>query len=251
MRSAGTLMIELAPLWGLIFARAAGMFALAPPTGWREYPLALRAAIAALVAAALTVAASETPQVDLPVALYAAAVVRELGLGLLLGLGVSLVVWAAYAAGHLQDLATGLGETDQEGPLARLFYVLAVLFFLQLNGQRWLIAVLSHSCRVLPPGTAVPLLGHAEWVYWPATLLADALQLAAPALLAIALAAALLASLQRVLPALGAQELLTGARALAGLVAIVIVAPLLGSLFLRQMDVATHALAVWLQALAR
>jgi flagellar biosynthetic protein FliR len=238
------------PLWGLVFARVAGALALAPPTGWRHFPVGLRLGVAALVALPLCAVAGPGETLTLSLTAYAAAVLREAALGLLMGLGLWLLIWGAFAAGHLQDVMAGFGGGEEaEGPLASLLYITAILFFLQLNGHHWLLSLLWHSYGLAPAGEAPRVLAQTSWVYWPAMMFAAAVQLAAPVVLAVLLAVVMIASLERVLPGLRAAEVMSGARALLALVALAVVAPLLGAVFLAQVNGAAEVLARWLVGL--
>jgi len=241
---------SLWPLWGLVFARAAGLLTLAPPTGWRHFPPALRLAVAAVLAAALSLAVMPAQPLALTLAAYAAAVAREAVVGLMMGLGLWLVMWAAFAAGHLQDVVGGFAdEGEEEGPLARLFLAVAVVFFVQLNGLHWLVAFLRQSYGFLPPGRGADLMAHTEWVAWPGLFFTSLLQLAAPAVLATVLAAVMVASLQRVLPEVRAAEFLPAARAVVMLLALAIVAPWLGAMLLAQVNAAGEMMTRWLMGL--
>lgn len=234
---------SLWPLWGLVFARTAGLLTLAPPTGWRHFPPALRVAAAAVLAVPLTLTAAPATTLALPLGAYAACVVREAMVGLLLGLGPWLLVWAAYAAGHIQDVVGGLaGDGEEDGPLARLFMAMALVFFVQLNGLHRLVAFVHRSYGLLPPGPALPVADVAG----PGLFFTSMLQLAAPAVLATLLAAVMVASLQRVLPDMRAAELLPAARAVVTLLALIAVAPLLGAVLLHQLNVIGELSARWL-----
>lgn len=241
--------MHLWPLWGLIFARAAGVFALAPPMGWRHFPVSLRLAVSALLAASLALSLIPAQALAMSGPEYVAAVLREAAVGVVIGLALWLVLWAAFAAGHIQDLVAGFVPLDdEEGLLASLFHVLAALFFVQLNGHHWLIALFHHSYSMLPAGQPVALLAEAQWVYWPALLFVAMLQLAAPVVLAVLLAAGVVASLQRTLPVLAHAGIIPSARAVVALLALAIVAPLLGAMVLQQVNAAGQLVAAWLGA---
>ena len=101
------MMPALWPLWGLVFARAAGLLALAPPTGWRHLPVALRLAVAAVLSLPLALAIMPAAPLTLSMPEYVAAVAREAAVGLLMGLGLWLLVLVGAAAlvvaGMLRD----------------------------------------------------------------------------------------------------------------------------------------------------
>ncbi len=181
---------------------------------------------------------------------YVAAVAREAAVGLLMGLGLWLLVWAAFAAGHLEDVVGGFSAPDEEdGPLAGLFTVLALVFFVQLNGLHWLVAFFRQSYALLPPGQGADLTAAALWVYWPSLFFTGLLQLAGPVVLGAVLAALMVSSLQRVLPELRAAEVLPAARALVTLLVLGVVAPLLGVVLLQQVSVVADVTARWLATL--
>jgi len=243
--------LSLWPLWGLVFARAAGLLAVAPPTGWRHFPPSLRLAVAAVVAVPLSLAVVPDQPLALTLPAYAAAVLREAVVGLLMGGGLWLLMWAAFAAGHLQDLVGGFAAADEEeGPLANLFHLVAILFFVQLNGLHWLLAFFRQSYVLLPPSQGAALTAAAAWLYWPGLFFTALLQLAAPAVLATVLAALLIGSLQRVLPDLRTTELLPAARALMTLLALALVAPLLGAVVLQQVNMVAELTTRWLITLS-
>lgn len=231
------------PLWGLVFARCAGALSLAPPTGARQFPLTMRLGVAAVVA--LPLALSLDPAtVMLPLAMYLAALVREVAIGLAIGFGLWLIMWGMHSAGHLAE--HGVAGDEEEGPLANLMYVLAVALFVALNGPQWLIALLRDSYHAMPLFGTSALLAHPLWLYWPARLFALALAAAAPMVLAVALASLIAASAQRCLVGLQALEVSVGLRYLVTLVTLVVVAPLLGGFVLGQMNEAARELTRWL-----
>ncbi|MEN6303787.1 MAG: flagellar biosynthetic protein FliR [Armatimonadia bacterium] len=231
------------PLWGLVFGRCAGALSLAPPTGARQFPLSLRLGVAAVVALPLGLSLDGGVGL-LPVGLYVAALVREVAIGLILGFGLWLIMWGMQAAGHLAE--QGLVGDGEEGPVANLMYLLAIVLFVVLNGPHWLIALLRDSYQALPLLGTTPLLAHPLWLYWPARLFAVALAAAAPMVLAVALASLIAASAQRCLVGLQALEVAVGLRYLVTLVTLVVVAPLLGGFMLGQMNETARELARWL-----
>lgn len=237
------------PLVGLVFARCAGVLCLAPPTGARYFPVPLRVAVAAVLAVPLALSLGPGPTVALPPAAVLAFVVQEFALGLLMGLPLWLLLWGMFAAGHLAE--AGLVPDDEEGPLAAFFYLLAVLLFIQLNGHHWLIAFLHDSYAAVPVAGSAHLFSNLDWVYWPARLLAQALTVAAPLVLAVVLAALVAASAQRCLRELQAAPLGPALRYVVALVTLVAVAPLLGGVVLGQVQQAAGDLAGWLTAIGR
>lgn len=229
----------------LVFARCAGAVCLAPPVNWRHFPVALRLAVAAVLsvplALALHLAAPPGFTPDYPLLL-----VREVAAGAALGLGLWLLVSAGLAAGHL--MAPEMPpEGEEETPLATLLMLLVILFFVQLNGLPWLVNALRESYHLLPLTGGMGAVGSwRELVYWPGRYFAVMLALAAPVVLATALASLLVSGLQRCLPGLHSEHLAPAARHLAALMSLLIVAPLLGALVLGEMNRVSQAAALLL-----
>ena len=172
---------------------------------------------------------------------YGLLLVREVAVGAALGLGLWLLVTAGLAAGNLAQAGLGMSE-EEEGPLATLLLLLILVFFVQLNGLPWLAGTLRKSYVLAPLGTSLPEASRwHEVIYWPGRMFATMLTLAAPLVLATVLASWLVASIQRCLPGLRAEQLGPAARHLAAILALVLVAPLLGAFVLGQMNAAAAA----------
>lgn len=242
--------LHLGPFWGLIFARLAGAMLLAPPFSWRHFPVLLRLSLSAVLAFPITLAVSPVQPLTLTVWAYILALVREAALGLFLGFALWLFLWAAFAAGHLQDLLGGWAISEDEGgPLAELFHVLAAVFFVQLNGLPWLMMLFVHSYRLVPVGRSVPLWGNLEWLTGPSLFFSALVQVALPMFFAIILASLILSSLQRTLSQLRAAEILPASRAIVTLLVVTLSAPYLGGLFWAQINHIAYWLAGILSSL--
>lgn len=235
------------PNWGgelelfiLCFTRCAVMLSLSPPLSWRHFPMALRLGVAAVLAVPVMLSLS-TAAPHVAGGLYALLLLREAAIGAALGLGLYLLVTAGLAAGTLVETGLGLPD-DEEGPLATLLLLLIIVFFTQLGGLPWLVGALRESYVLAPVGTRLPELGGwSEMLYWPSRMLATMLALAAPIVLATILASWLVASLQRCLPGLRAEQLAPAARHVAAVLALALVVPLLGAFVLGGMSEAATA----------
>jgi flagellar biosynthesis protein FliR len=238
------------PLAGLAFARCAGALSLAPPTGWRHFPLLLRCGAAAVLAGplAMALAPGAAPDVVAPLA-YLGLVLRNLVTGLLLGMGLWLLVTAMQAAGHLADLWVAGPAEDEEGPLAGFFQVVVIVFFVQLRGPQWLLTFLRRSCDLVPLTAHGVVPAEGPWLYWPGVMLATALRTAAPLVLAVLLASAMVATLDRSLSGLQIGQAAPAVRQAVLILALVVMAPLLGALILGEMDHWAQLLAGALAAL--
>lgn len=236
------------PLFVLAFARCAGMVCLAPPLNWRPVPLGLRLAAAAVLAVPLMLSLPPVQPVLAP-ALYLALLVREVAVGALLGLGLWLMISGVSSAGHLMDT----GASESTSPLTTFLVILTIVFFVQLDGLPWLVTALRESYNLLPLNARLgPFSNWHGVVYMPGRMFVIMLSLAAPVVLAVVLSSAFVASIQRCLPALQAGQLIPAARHLATLLALVVIAPLLGMFVLGEMNyVAQAATRVLLEVAAR
>lgn len=217
------------PLGGLVWARCAGLLAVAPPLGWGPLPLVLRAAAAGVLSVPLTLVLHDPAQpVNLTAALYALALVREILLGLVLGAVVAVIVWGCAGAGHLTDMAL-IGDFGEEtGPLARFFGILTVALFLLFDGHHWLVRLLMDSLLVVPPPAAgVVGMAGAEGIFWFSRFFVTVLGIAAPVLAAVLSAGLMAAALQRALAVPICAVPSEMVRWVVGIAAVAVVTPLL------------------------
>jgi flagellar biosynthetic protein FliR len=153
---------------------------------------------------------------------------KEILVGVALGLCVSLVFHAAEAAGRLVDVARGANLSEllvpQSGtrasPTGDLYLQLAVVLFLAGGGHRLVLAALGHSYAVVPVHALPTAVGlealAAAAIDLTGGLLAVALGLAAPVLIAAILTDLALGLVNRIAPQLNAYVLGMPAKALAG-----------------------------------
>lgn len=151
--------------------------------------------------------------VVVPVTLGAtvAGLVGELALGLLIGLGVNLVFVGVQTAGQVVSQQAGLSLGDVYNPmtdttanvLSEFYFVVAMLVFLAVGGDRAMIRAVLDSFTTLPP---LALHAQPDW----ARLFVDlmtlsftiAIRLAGPSMLALLLAFVTLGFVSRTVPQL-------------------------------------------------
>jgi len=146
--------------WLPVFVRVA-TFIFATPLFGRGVPPQTRAGFATFLALLLTgaVPLSDVPQ-DL--AGYLLVIVEEVGVGLAMGLVVSMVVSAVYLAGQLLDIPIGFSMVNVFDPeagiqtpvLSQFHYVIAILVLFGANGHHALLRALADSFALFPPGAA-------------------------------------------------------------------------------------------------
>jgi flagellar biosynthetic protein FliR len=139
---------------------------------------------------------------------------REVAIGVAVGFVASLAFHAAEAAGQLGDVLRGANAAavlapdaagDRESPLGSLYLLLATVIFLEIGGPGRVVAAMTDSYLAIPLGLGQGTAGGMQQaallvVLASAKLLASALALAAPLLVALLLAEVALAVLARVAP---------------------------------------------------
>jgi flagellar biosynthesis protein FliR len=133
----------------------------------------------------------------------------ELLVGCVLGLALNFVFDGAQMAGQILGVQMGFSlvniidpQTQVDSPLLSMFHqTIVLLIFLQLNVHHWLIRGVAKSFEYLPPGS-VHVSALLTWTMWKAAgqLWLIGVQIAAPALLATALADVVLGFLGKASP---------------------------------------------------
>jgi flagellar biosynthetic protein FliR len=208
----------------LVLTRISGIVLIAPIFGTNEVPTTFRAflafTLALLVAPTLT---GRMPTMPHSLIDFGIAIAAEVLLGVVLGLGVTILFAAFQLTGTIIGQLSGmsLGDVfnpglDENVPLfSQLLYLVALAVYAIIGGHRLLMAGLLETFTVLPPGLATisPDL-H--------TLLADlltesfvlGLRTAAPAIVSLLLATIVLGLISRSVPQLNIFALGFGVNAL-------------------------------------
>lgn len=154
---------------------------------------------------------------------------RELLVGLTVGLCTGAAFRAAEAAGRLVDILRGanlaevLSPTSDErtSPTGDLYLFVAVVLFLEMGGMRFLVAALARSYEAVPLGAAPTIAAlrpaAALVVLTTAKLLESAIGLAAPVLVALWIADVALGMVGRAAPQIPIYFAAMPAKALLGL----------------------------------
>jgi type III secretory pathway component EscT len=177
----------------LVALRVAPTTILAPWIALRGSPPALRAALLALLTAALYPhAEAATPTLPSDLASLFAIGLRELALGTMIAIACALPLHALGESGRLVDVLRGAqGEAsgpsgERTSPLGALQLLLGSSLFLAAGGHRLVLAAMAEGLRTMPPGSAS--LGESALLEIGRALtqtLTIAVAFAAPALLAL------------------------------------------------------------------
>ncbi len=216
----------------VVFARCAGALLLLPPWNWRHVPVTVRLGLAAVVTLAIAPLVGLQPGGSIELLGLVTGIVRELSVGLVIGFLGALVFWGVLLAGQIIERYIG-GEGssfgDEElGPIAQLYYVLALVLFIIIGGHRWLVEQLYASFAAVPLAGA--LSGEAivtSVTGGAAQMFHSGLLIAAPAITALFLADVVLAMVARAVPDVVWAPALPALRWPVAIVALLVTLPLL------------------------
>jgi flagellar biosynthetic protein FliR len=226
----------------LVFARAAGIMAAAPGFGLAEVPLKVRfAAAVVLVPVMAPLAQASALSATVGMEHLPLLALKEAVVGLAIGFAASLLFVGIGMAGRLVAAqigflhgatgpGTGASGLQLGGPIARFYYLLAVLTYFMIDGHHWLLAAVARAYAQLPVDSSLP----SAAALGPVTdLAADmfvvAFQVGAPAIAALFLVDITVAAAGRTIPALSPFTVGLPLRCGVGLFAVAASAPLISA----------------------
>jgi flagellar biosynthetic protein FliR len=195
----------------LVVFRMAGLMITAPLFSSTAIPVRLRVWVAVGLAAVVMPVVWPTVPSHLTLLEATVGLAGELMLGMLLGLGVSLVFVGIQMGGLMIGQQAGIALAEVFNPamesestvLGEMYFFIALVVFLLLNGHHALIRALVESFRTVPVLSfaagpeAADVLVEALWA-----ALVIAIRLAAPAVIALFLASVALNCVARTVPQL-------------------------------------------------
>jgi len=199
------------PAFALVLARLAGLAVAAPIFSSASIPRLAKVHLVVAMGLALFPAVTPALPSGLTLAQALVGMFGEFALGAALGLAVNLIVLATDVAGVIAGQQAGLAFGQMVDPLSggdgsvlgQVYFILAGLVFLGIGGERELVRTLLDSFRVVPltgyrpDGDTLGLLFGAL-----AASFVLAVQLAAPAIIALLLTAVAIGFLARTVPQL-------------------------------------------------
>ena len=201
-------------LFGLVFTRLLAAIALTPFLGGASVPVRARVGLAVIIAAILFPGLTLNAQASELTALrFIGLLTKEAMIGATLGLVTQLFFYAVQMAGTLIDTQRGMNQATFFSPqlpgnasiLGQLKFQAALALFLATNGHLVFLQGLSASFQDVPllefPRFHMGLQGIAEQViHLSSSILMTAVQLSAPALLALFLVDVAFGTLGKVVP---------------------------------------------------
>lgn len=145
----------------LILIRVTAILFFMPVLGTRNIPtiskIGLSMMITLLLIPLLKIDSQSFPQEPMYFAFF---LLKEIILGLVLGLSVKVIFAGVQAGGHLAGFNMGFTMAQivdpqsgfQETVLTQLYFLLSMLIFLAIDGHHWFIRALTYSLEIIPPG---------------------------------------------------------------------------------------------------
>jgi flagellar biosynthesis protein FliR len=191
--------------------RMLALIATAPITSNQQFPVTAKIGLAVLLTILVAPTLPAAPAVSPDSAYGMLLLMREVLLGVGMGLAMRVVFAAVSMAGDIIGLQMGLGfaqfydpQSSAQVPVIGQFLVLlATLAFLSINGHLLMIAALVDSFRNVPPEAALSFAtGAMALVQWGGMIIQAAVQLSLPLIAALLITNSALAVLTRASPQL-------------------------------------------------
>ena len=195
----------------LVLARISPLFAVAPLFSSKLLPHKVRGIAAVALAVGLTGVATHGQHIPSQPLEVAALMAKELVVGLAYAFAVGALYAAVQVAGAFTDAITGFSfgglvdpvNGNQGGVITQLYGLVGLMIFLAIGGDAWMLRGLARTFSLVPL-TRSPridsLVSGAEQVF--STIFASAIEIAAPALLALVITDVAFGMVSRVVPQL-------------------------------------------------
>ncbi len=164
MNALALLNVEKFLIFTLVLTRTSGVLIASPVFGLTQAPATVRALIA-LALAVLIMPSQWSATLPYPGSLlvYVVVIGGELVIGLVLGMGITILLGGVQMAGDLMSRVGGLTLSDVFDPgtatnvplFSQLLALLSTALFLVIGGHRILLGGLLDTFRAIPPGGSV------------------------------------------------------------------------------------------------
>ncbi len=217
----------------MIMCRVSGIFSFNPIFNRANFPMRLRAGTTFAMAVLFAASMGEISYSPAGVFGFAFDILKELGLGLVLGFMVNIILSVTIMAGEMVDYQTSLSMARAMDPatgismplFANVYYYMFVLYFFITNGHLSYIKLFHISYETLPIGFT----GITADVFWAVssyftTALTLAVKLAAPIIAIGFITELCLGVLMKAVPSIHIFALNIQLKVLVGLAAVLIAA---------------------------
>lgn len=224
----------------LVFLRVSALLVVAPIFGHRNWLARAKVGLAFMVAVVLFPMVADQP-LDLPTGpfAYAALMVREVLMGVVLGFTVLLLFVGIQFAGQLAGLQMGFGivnvidpqSSNQISIMGQFLNILAILLLLTLNGHHMILSGLVTSFETIPLGGVSFHDGlMLKLISITAQVFVIAIKISAPVLVALFLVTAAMGVLARTVPQMNVFMVGFPLQIAVGMGALVVALPLFAAL---------------------
>jgi len=229
----------------LVLARVSPLFLLAPPFSSTMVPLRARAIIAVGIAIGLAPLALHGLAIPADAVKIVELALKEIVVGLGFALCIACLFAAVDAAGAMIDTQIGLNfgslinpvDGTQSGTMSQLYSMVAIIVFLVIDGEAWVIRGLSRTYELVPM-LAMPSIDKLTAAVSHAFIgiFSAALEVAAPVLLALILTDVAFGVVSRVVPQLNIFAVGFPVKIIVGLLIVTAALPFLGTWFYDQLQ---------------
>jgi flagellar biosynthetic protein FliR len=193
----------------LVIMRGSGLLILAPIIGSRQVPVLVRVGLLLVLALVLVPVVGETTAIANSTAELTVLALKEILVGVLIGLFFIFIFFAAKVAGGLVGYQIGFAiavqldptSGDQVSLIGRFWDLMASLIFIAISGHHLIIRAFADSYLAIPPGVVVMNGSVGEMVMkYSAYVFVLALKMAAPVLVTLFLTDVALGTVAKTMP---------------------------------------------------
>jgi flagellar biosynthesis protein FliR len=195
----------------LVLARVSPLFVLAPLFSSKMVPTRVKGIVAVAISIGMTGIAVHGQQIPTDPLVVTGLIAEQVVIGLAFALAVGVVFTAIEAAGGLTDLVAGFSfgslidpiDNQQGGVMSGLYGMVGLAMFLALGGDAWMLRGIARTFALVPLTRGArlgSLVGGVETA--SGTIFVAALEVAAPALLALLVTDVAFGMVSRVVPQL-------------------------------------------------
>jgi flagellar biosynthesis protein FliR len=195
----------------LVLARITPLFVVAPLFSSTMIPAQVRTIVAVALSIGMTPIAMHGQTIPSDPLMIAALFITNTLTGLGFALAVAAMFAAVTSAGALLDLIAGFSygqlinpfDGTQSGALTNIYSMVGLALFIAIGGDAWMLRGIEHTLVLVPLTGAPRISSLASGIDMAAgTIFVSALELAAPALLALLITDVAFGMVSRVMPQL-------------------------------------------------
>jgi flagellar biosynthesis protein FliR len=195
----------------LVLARVSPLFVLAPLFSSKMLPAKVKGIVAIALSLGMTGIATHGQHIPTAPLDVAGLMAKELLIGAAFAFAIGAVLAVIQAAGAFTDLASGFGfaalvdpsSGNQGGVITQVYSLVGLMVFLAIGGDAWMLRGLKRTFDLVPLTKSPQLTSLTQGALQIfTTIFTSALELAAPALLALAITDVALGMVARVVPQL-------------------------------------------------